>query len=166
MRSAKNRIRPVQVYLSVLCLSSPDMSVSAIIGVGKPVDRAECVWAQRWTNSAWRIQACTCIRRCVDPLSMVEAPTRLTGDRLAEQFQSMSFLQIDQVKGLKHCQPSYPQHRTAWNMWGALWWYGTACGERLSLEAGNGQQLTELADNGHGSPTSKLCISSFVDNSV
>jgi hypothetical protein len=90
----------------------------------------------------------------------------MRGDRPAEQFQSMSFLQIDQVKGLRHCQQSHLQRRTAWNMWGALLWVGTACGERLSLEAGSGQQLMGLADNGHGSHTNKRCIRSSGDNGI
>jgi hypothetical protein len=90
----------------------------------------------------------------------------MRGDRPAEQFQSMSFLQIDQVEDLRQCQLSRLRRRTAWNMWGALLWYRIACGERLSLEAGSGQRLTELADNGHGSHTSQLCILSFVDNSI
>jgi hypothetical protein len=90
----------------------------------------------------------------------------MRGDRPVEQFQSMSFLQIDQAEGLRQCQLPYLRRRTAWNMWGALLLYRIACGERLSLEAESGQRLTELADNGHGSHTSQLCISSFVDNSV
>ena len=90
----------------------------------------------------------------------------MRGDRLAEQFQSMSFLQIDQVEDLRQCQPSHLQRRTAWNMLGALLLYRIACRERLSLEAESGQQLMELADNGDGSHTSQLCILSFVDNSV
>jgi hypothetical protein len=78
----------------------------------------------------------------------------------------MSFLQIDQVEGLRQCQLSRLRRRTAWNMWGALLWYGTACGERLSLEAGSGQRLTELADNGHASHINKRCIRSSGDNGI
>jgi hypothetical protein len=90
----------------------------------------------------------------------------MRGDRPVEQFQSMSFLQIDQVEGLRQCQLSRLRRRTVWNMWGAFLWYRIACGERLSLEAGSGQRLTELADNGHGSPTYKRCIRSSGDNSI